>query len=197
MGGIDVFDIGEIKDKYNLSNYIETGTGRGVTLSYVLKFGFKTNTSIEIFNTVYNDALKTFKGENCDIVLGNSYEVLPTVLGKIDGNVLFFLDAHFPGADYGYRKYGDEKDINKRLPLEMELDCIIKNYDFKGSVFIIDDLRIYEDGPFEAGNWHRRGELGLDGITFIHKLLDETHTIEKDYRHQGYLIIKPKNTNGR
>jgi len=193
MGFTNIFDIQGLKDGYNLENYIETGTGAGISLSHALKFSFKKNISFEIFEPIFEKAKDKFKNQNCEIVFGNSYEKLPDILRVIEGNTLFWLDAHFPGADFGYRGYGDELDIDKRLPLERELRVIVENYDnYKNSVFLIDDLRIYEDGPFESGNWSDRSRLGLDGVDFIHNLFDETHTVEKDYRFQGYIILKPK-----
>ncbi len=194
MGSIEVFDIEQLKKDYNLTNYIESGTGEGITLSYALKFNFNKNISIEIFDEIFNQATEKFKSENCEIVKGNSYEVLPDILSKVEGNSLFFLDAHFPGADFGFNTYNSEKDINKRLPLEKELTVILDSYkNYDKSVIIVDDLRIYEDGPFEDGNWSDRKTIGLNGINFIYELFDKTHNIEKNYKHQGYVVLKPKN----
>ncbi len=192
MGGLQRHDIKNYIDKYNLETYIETGTGIGDSLNHALQFNFKLNVSVEIFVEIWEMAIKKFEDRNCTVLLGNSYNVLKQVLtSEKIGKTLFFLDAHFPGADYKYTGYGDEKDDAKRLPLERELNTITKNCDYTKCVFIIDDLRIYEDGPFTEGNWLDRKELGGDGIGFIHDIFQNTHNIEKDYRDTGYIILTP------
>lgn len=193
MGAIYKHDINKIKDTFNCSYYIETGTGEGICLSHALTHDFKQFFSIEIYDQIYELAKKKFKSyDNCEIIKGNSFDILPNILKLCDGNILFFLDAHFPGADFNYESYDGEKNKDKRLPLEKELDVINENYDINKCVFIVDDLRIYEDGPYEGGNWGDRTKIGGNGIQFVYDMFEKTHTIEKDFRDQGYLIIKPK-----
>lgn len=193
MGAIYKHNLQDYINKYNLKYYVETGTGEGTCLMHCLKFNFKEYYSIEIYKQIFDEAIKKFNfNKNCNIILGNSYEVLPSILNKIDDNVLFFLDAHFPGADFHFETYTSTKDYDTRLPLKKEIETIVNNRDIKNDVFIIDDLRIYEDGPFENGNWSERKQLGGDGIDFINDLLGDTHLIERDYRDQGYIICKPK-----
>lgn len=194
MGAIYHHNVQQIKDKHNLEYYVETGTGEGACLSHVLNFNFKKFYSVEIHQQVYNNVINKFKDKNnCEILLGNSYEVLPDILSKIEGNVLFFLDAHFPGADFKYATYDAVKDYDTRLPLEKELRTICNNRDTSKDVFIIDDLRIYEDNNYSGGNWEARKRIGGDNIDFIFELFEETHIIERDLRHQGFIILTPKN----
>ena len=56
---------------------------------------------------------------------------------------------------------------------------------------MIDDLRIYEDGPFESGNWDERSKYGGDGIEFIENIFDKTHYIVRSYNAQGSIILFP------
>jgi hypothetical protein len=194
MGAIYQHDVNHYINKYNLENYIETGTGEGTCLSHVLNFPFKKYYSVEIYKQVYKNVLPKFiKNENCNILLGNSYEVLPNILREISGNVLFFLDAHFPGADFHYETYTSVEDYDTRLPLKKEIETIVSNRDTKNDVFIIDDLRVYEDNDYTDGNWPLRSVAGGDGIDFIYNYLSDTHDINKDLRYQGFLIITPKN----
>ena len=58
-------------------------------------------------------------------------------------------------------------------------------------VIVIDDLRIYEDGPFETGNWDERSKYGGDGIEFIEKLFEDTHYVGRSYNAQGFVILFP------
>jgi len=179
--------------KNNLKYYIETGTGEGECLSYANTLPFNRLYSIEIYDEIHKKAVEKFSQfNNIHIMKGNSYEVIPSILKKIDGNVLFFLDAHFPGVDFHFESFGSEKDKDKNLPLEKELKTIIENFDTKNSVFIIDDLRIYEDGPYTGGNWPDRHLYGGDNINFIYDLFNKTHNIVKDFNDQGYIILTPK-----
>jgi hypothetical protein len=95
-------------------------------------------------------------------------------------------------VDFHYESFSSEIDKNKNLPLENELITIKDNFNTKNSVILIDDLRIYEDGPYGNGNWSDRKKYGGDGIDFIYNLFGDTHTIKKDFRSQGYLIVEPK-----
>jgi hypothetical protein len=193
MGSISEHDISGLKDKHNLKSYVETGTGIGECLSYAEGFDFDEYHSIEIYEKIHKDAVEKFSHNNkIKIHLGNSYDILPKILPKIEGNTLFWLDAHFPGVDFHYESFGSEVDKNKNLPLENELITIKDNFDTKNSVILIDDLRIYEDGPYGNGNWLDREKYGGDGIDFIHDLFGDTHIITKDFRSQGYLILEPK-----
>ncbi len=105
------------------------------------------------------------------------------------------MDAHFPGADFGLASYGDEKDLKKRLPLQSELEIIVNSKEVSNDVFVIDDLRIYEDGPFEEGNWSDRKKYGGDGIEFIEEMFDDTHYVVKSYNKQGFVILLPVSRN--
>lgn len=194
MGALYQHDILNYINEYNLKNYIETGTGAGDCLRHALNFNFDKLCSIEIYPEIFKEVSEKFKSTKAEIFLGNSYEVLPEVLKNIEGNTLFFLDAHFPGADFHYETYHSTKDYHTRLPLEKELESIHKSKDVSKDVFIIDDLRVYEDNDYTDGNWPLRSEIGGNGIEFIHKFFDKTHTIKKDLRFQGFLIITPNDT---
>lgn len=192
MGAIDRFDISSIISKYSIKYYVETGTGVGECLKYVLNYDLEEFHSIEIHPKLYESAKSKLENiSNCKIHLGNSYEILPIILQKITSPTLFFMDAHFPGADFGYSGYGSESDYNKRLPLENELKVISKFKDTSKDVILIDDLRIYEDGPFAGGNWDARRHLGGNGIQFIYDIFGKTHVVTKDYRDQGYILLFP------
>lgn len=194
MGAIYQHNVEYYMSKYTLDHYVETGTGEGTCLLHVLNFPFKQYFSIEIYKQVYDNVLPKFNNnKNCNIILGNSYEVIPTIIDKLNGNVLFFLDAHFPGADFHYETYTSVTDYDTRLPLKKEIEAIVNNRDIKNDVFIIDDLRVYEDNEYSDGNWPLRRVAGGDGIDFIFDLLGNTHNIERDLRYQGFLIITPKN----
>jgi len=180
---------------YNIQNFVETGTGIAEVVKSVYDIDSELNIhTIEIIEQIYKKNKISFSYmENVNWHLGQSSEVLPEILPTLTGNTLFWMDAHFPGADFGMASYGDEPDLSKRLPLQSELEIIVKNRDVSNDVFVIDDLRIYEDGPFEGGNWRDRSKYGGDGIDFIDELFEETHYVIKSYNKQGFIILFPVN----
>jgi hypothetical protein len=69
-------------------------------------------------------------------------------------------------------------------------------------VIICDDLWLYEDGPFEWGNFDEhnrrcgrtiaRAQLGVGSSESIVAAFKDTHNVLRLYHHQGYLIFLPK-----
>jgi hypothetical protein len=199
MGHIKETNVEEYIKKYNLKNYIETGTGIGDCLEYIItNFTFSKYYTIEINEKICNSAIFRLQSKKIDLskvnfVNSKSTPALEKILPDISGNTLFFLDAHFPGADFHLASYFDEKDENIRIPLKKEIETIVRlKNEFEKDVFVIDDLRIYEDGPFEGGNWPLRQQLGSEGIEFVYDLLSNTHEVIKNYKSQGYIIALPK-----
>jgi hypothetical protein len=192
MGALHHHNIQEYIENYKLSNYVETGTGMGECLQHALQFNFENLYSVEIYPKVFESVEKKFVDTKAKVLLGNSFEVLPEILKTLDGDVLFFLDAHFPGADFHYETYTSTADYDTRLPLEKELRTIKNNRDISKDVFIIDDLRVYEDNNYGDGNWPLRQQAGGDGISFIYEIFEHTHNVDRDLRYQGFLIITPK-----
>ena len=194
MGQLNqAIQIENVLDFYDIDNFVETGTGAAEVVRSVNEINEDVNIhTIEIIDEIYDkNKIKFSYLKNVNWHLGESSEVLPEIIPKLKGNTLFWLDAHFPGADFGLASYGDEKDIDKRLPLKTELETIVKGRDVSNDVFIIDDLRIYEDGPFEHGSWADRKLYGGDGIDFIEELVDDTHYVVKSYNQQGYIMLFP------
>lgn len=193
MGDLRPFPLKEIKEQFNLVYYIETGTGTGFCLDIALQNNFEKYYSIEIFNQIYQQAEIKYKNVNNLILINDSSEKgLNKIKNEINKPSLFFLDAHFPGADFGFTSYDSTKEKELRIPLEDEIKILKKYSIINQSYIIIDDLRIYEDGPFEGGNWNQRKILGGEGIDFIYDNFLETHFIEKNYKDQGYIILRPK-----
>lgn len=190
MGMLNCFDLSEHVEKRSV--FVETGTADGNSLAYAAKHNFEYLYSIEIDPTCACNAAKRFEDDERAMVLcGTSSSVLPKIIYRHKDPIFFWLDAHFPGEMHGL-PYNHEKNMDLRLPLERELDIIKEYRNTSRDYFIIDDLRIYEDGPFEGGTWLDRKTMGGDGIDFIYKLFQDTHEIVRDYRNEGYIILKPK-----
>lgn len=185
--------------KHDLKNYVETGTGEGACLEYAINHSFENLYSIEIYEQIFLKATRKFnplslsKKRNCRIFHGNSFEVLPEILKELNGNTLFFLDAHFPGADFHYTEYDSEPDYNTRLPCEKEVEIISSLRDTTNDIIITDDLRLYESGPFTDGPNRLSPEISpRTNANFLLKAFNKTHNFTIDYQSQGYMIIIPK-----
>jgi tRNA splicing endonuclease len=194
MGSILHHDIDKYIKNYEINLFIETGTGLGNSFQHAQKFDFKKLFTIEMVDELYLFSSTNLKKDNSFFIHAESKDGLRNVISQIDTSdkILFWLDAHFPGADFGLSNYHDIVDTKLRIPLEEELKTIVEKRDCSKDVFIIDDLRIYEDGPFEDGVWVERELLGGEGIDFIFEIFSTTHQIYRDYRDQGYIIVTPK-----
>jgi hypothetical protein len=188
MGSIHKHNLKDLINRYELTVFVETGTFRGRGVIHALNFDFKEIHSIELLNPYYQAAKLLFNSiDNVYIHPGRSDKVLSSILPRIEGRILFWLDAHLP-SNHIPGLYSQETE----LPLVNELKVIKDCRDISGDVFIIDDLRIYLDGPFENGNWPRKKDFNLMSSGFIDMTFAGTHEIEKDYRDEGYLIAIPK-----
>ena len=189
----EAIQIKNVLDFYDIKNFVETGTGQAEVVQTVVEADDTLNVhTIEVIPEIYDKNKINFSYlKDVNWHLGTSFDILPEILPDLKGTTLFWMDAHFPGADFGLSSYGDEKDDDKRLPLKKELETIVANRDVTNDVFVIDDLRIYEDGPFGDGNWEDREKYGGDGIEFIEELFDETHYVVKSYNAQGSIILFP------
>lgn len=189
----EAIQIKNVLDFYDIKNFVETGTGQAEVVQTVVEADENLNIhTIEVIPEIYDKNKINFSYlKDVNWHLGTSFDILPEILPDLKGTTLFWMDAHFPGADFGLSSYGDEKDDDKRLPLKKELETIVENRDVTNDVFVIDDLRIYEDGPFGDGNWEDREKYGGDGIEFIEELFDETHYVVKSYNAQGSVLLFP------
>ena len=191
----EAIQVKNVLDFYNIDNFVETGTGAAEVVRSISNIKSDLNIhTIEIIEEIFNkNKISHSYLTNVNWHLGQSSEVMPEILPQLEGNTLFWLDAHFPGADFGLASYGDEEDLDKRLPLRSELEIIVEGRDVSNDVFVIDDLRVYEDGPFETGNWAERDLYGGDGIAFIEDLFEDTHFVVRSYNKQGFVILLPVN----
>ena len=66
--------------------------------------------------------------------------------------------------------------------------------DVSKDIIVIDDIRIYKDGPYENGNFENKALHGGQNLDFVYELLDDTHIIVESYLQEGYLICFPVDT---
>ncbi|MDP1729380.1 MAG: hypothetical protein Q8L27_04210 [archaeon] len=129
--------------KFQIKSIVETGTYLGDTTKEFSKLA-KTYT-IESNKKYYDLAKESLKEYNVEIFSGSSPKILKNILSKIEGPIIFFLDAHWnrywpildelkviaesgikdsvivihdfhvPNKDFGYDSYYDNKNIIKYL----------------------------------------------------------------------------------
>jgi hypothetical protein len=117
---------------------IETGSGLGGGICFALKYGFKEIHSIEINQGNYDACVRIFKSKpNVHLYFGDSLEVLPKILSKIQSKVTFLLDAHVMSLDQVHGKVV--------CPILEELKMIVnhsKSLGIKHSL-LIDDAKLF------------------------------------------------------
>ena len=111
----------------------------------------------------------------------------------MEGNCIFWLDAHYPGAEEGIKRYNDEQEEFVKLPLQKELELIAARANRFQDLILVDDLRIYEEGPFKKGNLPKDVlPPKVRNTHFVANLFKSTHEISKLYDDEGYMVLLPK-----
>ena len=202
MGELSAFDINNFS-KYNPKIYIETGTGEAVSLKHAMKYKqFEKIYSIDIDGDLVESAKYLERIDSrVNLIHNYSVEALEVLVPTIekDKRVLFYLDAHFPGADFHKVTYAESIREFKEssMPLKEELEILLKYRNGLNDLIIIDDLSLYEEGNYECAKplqfKELQEEVGLRiDCNFVYEMFND-YVITKDYRQQGYLILLPKN----
>ncbi|MBN8479793.1 MAG: hypothetical protein J0L91_12620 [Burkholderiales bacterium] len=199
MGTLRYFNLQPLMESYGCRTLFETGTGIGDGVRYAAFYAFDAIYTVEIHPDIAATARERFIDDPRVQVLNETSEAaLARVLPRIPAErpVLFWLDAHFPGADFGLAGYRDERDPDLRLPLARELDLIARLRGPCRDVILIDDLRIYEDGPYEMGNLPDFAQTlppDLRNIDFVTRgPWARTHEMQRFREHTGYLVLTPR-----
>jgi len=125
----------DLKSKYNLEYFIETGTYRGKTAEWA-SHNFAHIYTMEVAYKFYIIAgAKLRKYANVQLFLGYSQEILWDLLPKIPESALIWLDAHW-SKDLKY-----ERTKDTTCPVISELAAI--SVHDNNHVVLIDDLRLF------------------------------------------------------
>lgn len=136
---------------HGLRVLIETGTYMGET-SWALRREFDRIETIELEPTLARLATIRFaRTENVHVHAGDSADVLPRLLDRLETPALFWLDAH-PSTDR--TAHGAE------VPLRRELDAIAAHR-VTGHVILVDDLQFMGTPGYPAAE-----ELAPPGYSF-------------------------------
>lgn len=147
-----------------IENFVETGTYKGGT-SFWAAAHFKNVYTIEIDPVI---SKTTASQPNCptniSFFIGNSKEVLPSIVNSLKGRSIFWLDGHWCNVS----TYGKEEEC----PLLDELKAISHLQD---AVILIDDARAFlgpMPPPHDSKLWPR-----IDQIILQSKQLFPSHLI--------------------
>lgn len=201
MGSIQIFDLKKYVEDFNCKIYVETGTGAAECLSHAVSYPFEQLYTVDVDGELIEKAQALFNNPRITFIHNYSSEALINLVPTLpkDEPVLFFLDAHFPGADFHKITY--EQSIrefkDEAFPLLNEIKIIKNSRDISKDVFIIDDWKLYDDTlNYEFPGWQYKSlqeELGL--TTSSQEVLsqfEQTHDCEIELRHQGFLFATPK-----
>lgn len=194
MGRLSRFNLDKLRSQTSAEFFFETGTWRGDGVAYASRSAFKKLYSSEIVSSVASRATERFKNDDrVNIINASSIDALNRILPDLNGNCIFWLDAHFPGAEEGLNDYNEFADETVKLPLEKELDMIATRNNTYQDVILIDDLRIYEEGDFQNGNLPANVlPPKIRNIRFAENLFEKTHIIKRSLIDEGYLLLLPK-----
>ena len=201
MGVLADFDLSQLIADYGCRYLVETGTGIGRGVEEAVKHDFLQVYSIEIMHNLALDvALRFADNPLVTIIHGKSEKGLQEVLEEIDPDTpaIFWLDAHYPGADFRMASYDSERNHDLRLPLEREMRLLAASRDISRDIFLIDDLRIYEDAAYDEGNC-KPDQLPAPEfrhVRFVDELLGKTHRIERSLKRTGYICAYPLRKRG-
>lgn len=196
MGTLRMFNLAPFIETCGVRVLVETGTGDGDAMRYARLFRLEKLYSVEIHPELAKHARAAIGNDpRVEVICDESPAALARILPLIPPStpILFWLDAHFPGADYGLGEYDADDNVDRRMPLARELEVIAKLRHGCDDVLIIDDLRLYEDGQFGQGPCPKEAmpPVELRNTEWL-RPFRETHNVRRVYAHTGYLVLTPK-----
>lgn len=171
-----------LKDKYNLNSCIETGTFKGDTTIVFSRIFNKVDT-IEINSSFLEFAkIKLNRQKNITFHLGNSKEILETILPSLkNSRPFFYLDAHW----------------NEFWPLLDEIK-IIGKYFKDNCIIVIDDFKVpyRNDISFDKYGDHECSmEYIKDSLPEVFSSYDLIFLIPKSQSSKAKAVLIPTSWN--
>lgn len=196
VGVLSDFDLAGLIRDWGCRYLVETGTGAGNNVEFAAQYSFDQIYSIESKHAAALQAgLRFSKNQAITIIHGKNERGLTEALGEIPVAcpVIFCLGGHRPGAEFQSFPGTDPAGIPPILPLERILRLLSGQRDVSRDIFLIDDLRLYEDGAFEDGPCplDQRPAAEYRHTRFVEDLLGSTHRLERSSRRSGYLCAYP------
>ena len=187
MGFLGYFDLNKFLK--HCPYFIETGLGGGAGIIHAKQFPFKKLYSMETIDVIYESGKAALEplDDRIEIFQGTSIEILPDLLLKIpqEEGIVFWLDAHYPGADYGIGTHKDAYPADVKFPLVEELDIISKTRSLNNCIIICDDYRIYKEGKYDNGVLPEHADSRYGEV-----VMPKHYDVEVHCAHEGYLVLK-------
>lgn len=129
--------VSQLRQNYEITHFIETGTYLGHTAAWAAEH-FEKVTTIELSHPIYESTREQYKHLTAiDFHFGDSREVLQDIAPSLDMPALFWLDGHWSGGE----TYGAED----QCPLIEEIQAI--NASPIPHFIFIDDARLFTSTP--------------------------------------------------
>lgn len=155
----------EMLQKYLNPAFIETGTCEGGGVLLAREVGFQIIHSIEIDSERYRYCVKRLSGlEGVFLYEGDTVEILPEILSKLEQKATIWIDAHPLGQEVRpvSGKY--------RYPLTQELELISKFSKRRDHTILVDDRHAFQEYQTDDdGVMKRIKEINPNYRTFIEK----------------------------
>lgn len=193
MGRLFRFNVPALQQSLGLTAFVETGTSKGDSLAHAAEAKFERLFSIEISPLLCEAAQRRFAHDPRIRIIGaDSLAGLTQVQAELpsEQSALFWLDAHFPGAPIA--NYDAEPDPLLRWPLEGEIALLRRLRPAGRDTIIIDDIKLYLDGPFGNGPAHPTVRAPTRGIDFIIDAFKDSHNYSVMWEDEGYLMLSPR-----
>jgi hypothetical protein len=157
----------QLKERFSIKNFIETGTYLGGTSSWAASH-FEQVITIENSRTIYSQTVAKYRHvPNIEFLFGHSKELLKSVVPALDGPAIFWLDGHWCGGE----SYGEDDPC----PLLDEIETL--NTVLVDHFLLIDDARLFTSPPPRP---HR-----IDEWPSIDHIIESL----KAGRHERYIVI--------
>lgn len=167
----------QLKDRYHIRNFVETGTYQGWTAHWASQH-FERVITIELAKPLYDYAKSTYRDvTNIEFLYGDTRDQLRAIVPTLDSPSLFWLDAHWSGGV----TYGETDEC----PLADELE-IINRSPFDHFI-LIDDARLFlspPPHPHRVEQWIDISTL----ITLVNASIHEKYTVINE----DVVVIVPK-----
>jgi len=195
MGSLARFNVATLVARHKITQFVETGYGMGNSCRHALNSGMRHALSCELYEDLHR---KAEQNERLYVAKSDSVDFLKS--GRVQSAIaqqrcLIFLDAHFPGADFGGSTYNDASHSpSTRLPLIDEL-ALLKGRAVN-ALILIDDVRIYRrDFQVAHGALPDSVAHGFDQEARFLALLGEfeaTHALHWLAEDTGYAVLWPR-----
>jgi hypothetical protein len=160
--------LAQLKERYQITSFIETGTYRGDTAVWAASY-FQRVLTVERSKVIYDETRDRhgMKHKNIDFLFGDSVSALKQLIGGLTGPSVFWLDAHWCGG-YSSKEDGE-------CPLLNEIETIHCSH--QTHFLFIDDARLFTSPPPEP--------LQIDQWPSIDQVIHALQSGHKDY----YIVI--------